>query len=106
MEHIHWSPSEKRLARAVFERAAEQEAAELLADFKAKAAAAERIEDLWRFRFDLERSEREFQRKYDYRYSQLLFVFGRLMGEGRLSESELSALSEEKLALIRRIGSL
>jgi len=84
--------SGKQLARALFERAAAQEAAELLAGFKAKAAAAQSLEDLWRLRFDLERAEREFQQKYDYRYSQLLFVFGRLVGERRVDESEFDAL--------------
>jgi hypothetical protein len=108
MEHITWSASEKRQARAVFERAAEKESCELLAAFKARAAEAKTMEELWQLRFDLERSdyEREFQAKYDYRYSQLLLVFGRLVREGRILESDLDSLSEEKLAVIRRIVSL
>jgi hypothetical protein len=48
----------------------------------------------------------QFQAKYDYRYSQLLLVFGRLVREGRVLESDLDSLSEEKLAVIRRIVSL
>jgi hypothetical protein len=106
MEHMSWSASEKRQARAVFERAAEQESRELLAAFKTRAAAAESLEELWSLRQDLEKSEREFQAKYDYRYSQLLLVFGRLVREGRVQERELDTLAEEKLAVIRRIVGL
>jgi hypothetical protein len=106
MEHMSWSASEKRQARAVFERAAEQASEELLAAFKTRAAAAESLEELWSLRQDLEKSEREFQAKYDYRYSQLLLVFGRLVREGRVQERELDTLAEEKLAVIRRIVGL
>ena len=106
MESIHWSPAEKRVARAVFERAAEQEGSELLADFKTRVAETKSIEELWSLRVELQDSEREFLAKYDYRYSQLLLVFGRLVHEGRVPEVELSTFSEEKLSVIRRIASL
>ncbi len=44
-------------------------------------------------------------RKYDYRYSVLPFVFATLLAEGRVSESELQKLGHEKFDLIRRIAS-
>ena len=44
--------------------------------------------------------------KYDYRYSQLILVFSRLLREGRIREEQLAGLSEEKLSYIRRVLSL
>jgi hypothetical protein len=40
-------------------------------------------------------------RKYDYRYSQLTRIFGRLLHEGRVSEEELRGLGEDKMKAIR-----
>jgi hypothetical protein len=47
---------------------------------------------------------KEIDRKYDYRYSQLTHVFGRLLYEGRVSEEELSGLREDKLKPIRALA--
>jgi hypothetical protein len=44
---------------------------------------------------------KEIIRKYDYRYSQLTQVFGRLLYEKRLGEEELGGLGEDKLKSIR-----
>jgi hypothetical protein len=44
---------------------------------------------------------KQITRKYDYRYSQLTDVFGRLLYEKRLSEQELNGLREDKLTAIR-----
>jgi hypothetical protein len=61
------------------------------------ASQIQHSSDLW----DLEhyRTERrkEIDRKYDYRYSQLTHVFGRLLYEKRLHEDELRGLCEDKL---------
>ncbi len=38
---------------------------------------------------------------FDYRYSQLLHVFARLVRQGYLDESRLAGLSEEKREIIR-----
>jgi hypothetical protein len=44
---------------------------------------------------------KEIDRKYDYRYSHLTDVFGKLLHERRLSEEELRGLREDKLKFIR-----
>jgi hypothetical protein len=43
-------------------------------------------------------------RKYDYRYSQLTQVFGRLLYEKRLREEELRGLREDNLKPIRSLA--
>ena len=106
MYDLKWSDSEKKLARRAFEAALTHELVELMAEFKAKAAAAAEPDDMWSVQDFLHRKRREIDEKYDYRYSQLPLVFGRLLREGRIQEQQLSGLAEEKLSYIRRIASL
>lgn len=40
-------------------------------------------------------------RKYNYRYSVLIIVFGTLMREGLINENNLEGLSEDKMKVIR-----
>ena len=101
-----WKDSEKQIARRVFEAALQSELAEIMAKFKARAANAKEPEDMWEIQTYLAHAQREFEGKYDYRYSQLEFVFGRLLREKRIGEQDLNGLAEEKLANIRRIAGL
>jgi len=105
MHNLTWSPKEKRVAREVFERAALAEEHELLANCKMKAASLKNIEDLNSLQYWIQEAERAYQEKYDYRYSQLIIVFGRLLREQRISIEELGELDKEKLAYIKHIGS-
>ena len=101
-----WSRSEKELARRVFDAALAAELAEVMAEFKARAAATATPGEMWELEHYLGRKRREIEEKYDYRYSQLILVFARLVREGRIREEQLYGLSEEKLSYIRRIVSL
>ena len=56
--------------------------------------------DLWDLERYLTERRKEIDRKYDYRYSQLTQVFGRLLHERRLKEEELRGLREDKMKLI------
>ena len=106
MQDFAWTPKEKQLARQVFERAAVAEESELLEQIKTKAAELKSLEDLRALQLQIQDAEREYQQKYDYRYSQLISVFGRLVRERRISMDGLRGLSEEKLKYIERIASL
>jgi hypothetical protein len=106
MDNLKWSESEKKLSRRIFEAALEAELSEILAEFKSKAAAAATAEAMWALEEYLAQKRREVDGKYDYRYSQLLFVFGRLVREGRLREEQLSGLAPEKLSYIQRMQEL
>jgi hypothetical protein len=101
-----WSASEKKLARRAFDEALNQELAELMRAFKAMAAKASDPADMWATEQFLSRSRQEIDSKYDYRYSQLEFVFGQLLREGRITREQLSGLHEEKLQTIFRIATL
>lgn len=101
-----WTDGEKKIARRVFEAALHRELAAVMAEFKSRAAIAKEPEDMWAVEEYLAQARRDIDRKYDYRYSQLDLVFGRLLREKRIEELELRGLSEEKLACIRRVASL
>ena len=60
--------------------------------------------DLWDLEHYLTQRRKEIDRKYDYRYSQLTQVFGRLLYEKRLREEELRGLGEDKLKPIRSVA--
>jgi hypothetical protein len=102
MHERKWSASEKKIARRAFEAALESALAGIMAEFKAKAAAAEMPEDMWDVGDFLRQRRREVEETFDYRYSQLEVVFGRLIVDGHLDEGRLRGLSEDKLEEIRR----
>lgn len=106
MYSLKWSDSEKRIARRVFDTALQRDLAEILAEFKRLAAAANAPEDMWAIGQFLTTARRDIDSKYDYRYSQLVVVFGRLLREGHIQERDLHGLTEEKLEYIRKIASL
>lgn len=104
MSQENWKDSERKIARRVFDAALHAELAELMAEFKARAANAKEPDDMWEIQTYLFRAQREIETKYDYRYSQLEFVFGRLLREKRIAEQDLNGLADEKLAVIRRVA--
>ena len=103
MESEHWSKSEKAIARQAFEQALKRECASLMEKVRRRARGIAEPDDLWKLHDFLTKQRRNIDEKYDYRYSVLLFVFARLIGEGWLEEDELAGLSEDKLNRIRRI---
>ena len=52
----------------------------------------------------LTQRRKEIDRKYDYRYSQLTHVFGKLLHEKRLREEDLRGLREDKLKSIHSLA--
>jgi hypothetical protein len=106
MHDLAWSAAEKKIARRAYEEAVEAALSKLVIDFKARAAAATTPADVWAIQDYLSQKRGEFDEMFDYRYSQLIFVFARLIREGHLDEARLHGLSEEKLQMIRRLVSL
>jgi hypothetical protein len=102
MSDLKWTGSEKKVARRVFEEALDARLAKLLADFKARAAAATTPEEIWAIEDYVREQRKEIEQTFDYRYSQLPWVFGRLIRSGEVDEQQLSGLSEDKLEFIRR----
>ncbi|MGC2194359.1 MAG: hypothetical protein WA628_06765 [Terriglobales bacterium] len=96
-----WSRSEKTVARAAFDAALGRELHELIQQAKKMASQIQQSSDLWDLEHHLTQRRKEIDRKYEYKYSQLTHVFGRLLHEQRLREEDLLGLQEDKLKLIR-----
>ena len=96
-----WSKSEKAIARTAFDAALGRELHEVIQEAKKMASQIQQSSDLWDLEHYLTQRRKEIDRKYDYRYSQLTHVLGRLLYEKRLSEEELRGLREDKLKPIR-----
>ena len=95
-----WSKLEKAIARKAFDAALGRELLEVIRKTKQMTNEIQQPSDLWDLEHYLTVRRKEIDRKYDYRYSQLTQVFGRLLHERRLSEEELRGLRENKMKLI------
>jgi hypothetical protein len=96
-----WSRSEKVIARTAFDAALGRELHEVIQEAKRMASQIQQSSDLWDLEHYLTQRRKEIDRKYDYRYSRLTHVFGRLLYEKRLAQEELRGLREDKLKPIR-----
>jgi Photoprotection regulator fluorescence recovery protein len=99
-----WSKSEKAIARTAFDAALKRELQDVMHKTKQMANQIKEPGDVWELEYYLTERRKEINRKYDYRYSQLRHVFGRLLYEGRVSEEELRGLQEDKLKSIRSLA--
>jgi Asp-tRNA(Asn)/Glu-tRNA(Gln) amidotransferase B subunit len=101
VHHLKWSHAEKQIARKAFELALDREFQSVIRRAKDMAGKIEQPTDLWDLEHYLTQSRKKIDRTYDYRYSVLTEVFGRLIREGRLSEKEIRGLGRDKLESIR-----
>lgn len=100
---IEWSPKEKKIARRAFDAALAETLAKTMAEFKRRANEAATPDEMWAVEDYLRQRRNEINAAFDYRYSQLPFVFARLIQDGSLDETRLAGLAEEKLKLIRSL---
>lgn len=101
-----WSKTEKEVARQAFGRAYERECKELSNKVKEMANTAKTPEDIWELHEFLTEKRKELDEKYDYRYSGLVLVFGRLLREGWIGLDDLEGLDEDKITKIKNIADL
>ena len=95
-----WSKSQKKHARELFDLALERDYKALIEEINTTEITLR--DEVWELRDRLNKKAKEMDRRYDYRYSQLIFVFSDLLREGYLSLEELSVLGEEKLSDIKK----
>lgn len=97
---LRWSHAEKTIARVAFDTALAREKAATRKRVEAILAESDAPDQIWEVYELLSAKSREFDEKYDYRYSVLIWVFRRLVNEGWLTQSDLTGLATEKLSLI------
>ena len=76
----------------------------MIQEVKRTASEIQESSDLWDLEHYLTERRKQIDRKYDYRYSQLTLVLGRLLYENRLSEEDLRGLREDKMRSIRSLA--
>jgi hypothetical protein len=106
MRDFDWSKNEKKAATAAFNLALTRELKAIRREAEAMLRNASEDQAVWRLHDYLSQKRRDVAQKYDYRYSVLIFVFGRLLAEGWLAESDLSGIGEEKMEAIKKMISL
>jgi Photoprotection regulator fluorescence recovery protein len=100
-----WAPTEKKLARIAFDNAFKRQCTAITQEARRMLETATAPPDVFRVQEYLTEQRRIVDRLYDYRYSRLLRVFGRLLSDGWLREGDLHGLQPEKIAKIKQEAS-
>ena len=100
-----WAPTEKKLARIAFDKAFERQCAAITQEARRMLETTSAPSDVFRVQEYLTEQRRIVDQLYDYRYSRLLSVFGRLLSDGWLREDDLTGLQPEKIAKIKHEAS-
>jgi hypothetical protein len=106
MFDFKWSHAEKVIARQAFDLALRNELQATVREAKNRAARITEPAELWELEDWLAERRQDINRRYDYRYSVLPFVFAHLIHDGQLREDNLKGLRPEKLEHISRTASL
>ncbi|MCA9973791.1 MAG: hypothetical protein KC425_26435, partial [Anaerolineales bacterium] len=69
-----FNKTEKAILRQAFDRAYEHECAHIIAEVQKRAVSLSSPQDVWELETFLYEQRRQVDQKYDYRYSQLIFV--------------------------------
>jgi hypothetical protein len=101
-----WSKSEKETARRAFDIAYIRECKSIEEELRRRVSDLQIPEGLWAIHDYLTEKRRGIDKKYDYRYSVLPFVFARLLHEGWIKREDLTGLSEDKIETITSISTL
>ena len=104
MQEFKWTKNEKPLARQAFDKAYEREMNGIAQEVRSQLAAGTDARVIWRVHEYLSEKREEMNQKYDYRYSVLVSVFGRLLAEGHLHIEDLEGLREDKMERIQSIA--
>jgi len=100
-----WAPTERKLARMAFDKAFERQCTAITQEARRMLETATAPSDVFRVQEYLTEQRRIVDRLYDYRYSRLLEVFGRLVSDGWLREGDLNGLQPAKIAKIKHEAS-
>ena len=106
MTDIKWSQKEKSVSRAAFEKALKNEYDNIIGTVKKKATNLSESKKIWELEDYLCNKRKEIDNKYDYRYSALILVFGRLVREGWITLKDLEGLEEEKIRRIQLVATM
>jgi hypothetical protein len=93
-------------AREAYDRAYERECTKIMEKVHGMLSGMEDPKEIWKIDDYLRKIKREMDSRYDYRYSILIIVFGKLMREGLILDSDIEKFSQDKIDAIKRIASI
>jgi hypothetical protein len=96
-----WSRKEKSIARKAFDAALGRELDESIQETKRMCSQIRQSSNLWELERHLSQRRKEIDRKYEFRFSRLTDVLGRLLYENRCNEEDLRCWGEDKMRSIR-----
>jgi hypothetical protein len=94
-----WSHSERVVARKAFDQAYGKRCGEIIQQVR---KMLDRDGNPWSVHEYLSKERRKVDNLFDYRYSQLMQVFGVLIADNQLALEDLAGLREDKLERIRQ----
>jgi hypothetical protein len=100
-----WAPTEKKLARIAFDNAFERQCTAITQEARQMLETRTAPSEIFRVQEYLTEQRKSVDGLYDYRYSRLLGVFGRLLSDGWLREADLHGLQPEKIAKVKHEAS-
>ncbi len=106
MNVLKWSQKEKSISRAAFDKAYRNECDDIIRTLRRKLGSLSEPKEIWELEDYLYEKRKEIDTKYDYRYSVLIHVFGRLVREGWITTDDLKGLEEEKIRKIQIIANM
>ncbi len=106
MNDIKWTQKEKSISRAAFDKAYRNECDDIIRTVRRKSGSLSEPKEIWELEDYLFKKRKEIDIKYDYRYSVLIHVFGRLVREGWNTMDGLKGLEEEKIRKIQIIANM
>ena len=98
---VTWTATEKKIARRAFDKAFERHCTKITLEARKMLENLSAPSDIWRVHEYLSENRKTVDRIYQYRYSDLLLVFARLMRDEWLTEADLAGLQQEKIASIK-----
>jgi len=101
-----WSKSDKKIAKELFELARKRDYANLANAIQIKSKNLTTPLSIWDLRDFLNSKAKEFDQKYDYRYSVLDNVFAGFILEDILTLDEMQRFSKRKQEQIKHILNL
>ena len=105
IRNMNWSQKEKKITRTAFNKAYDSEMKYIDIALRKRVSEIREAQDIWETHDFLTEQRNQIDRKYDYRYSVLIGVIGRLIREGLIRKEDLAGLSEDKMEAIEGIAS-
>lgn len=105
-DEFTWSKKEKEITRKIFDTAYHREIGKIKDKIIKIISNYKEPKDIWKLHDYLSKKREEIDFKYDYRYSVIMRVFGRLFEEGIIHEEDLKGLSEDKINRIKEIAEI